>query len=128
MQLTVSIGQYSDTGARPRNEDFHGAATPVSGQLAAKGVMLAVADGVGGHGGGREAAESAVRSAASLTSTEALKQHVIDLIADNVPQLLQKVDERQVKLASGMGTLHTAGATPPTPIFYNTHASPQRMH
>ena len=65
MQLTVSIGQYSDTGARPRNEDFHGAATPVSGQLAAKGVMLAVADGVGGHGGGREAAESAVRSVLS---------------------------------------------------------------
>ncbi len=56
-------------------------------------------------------AESAVRSAASLTSTEALKQHVIDLIADNVPQLLKRVDGRRVKLADGMTTLHTAGAT-----------------
>lgn len=65
MPLTVSIGQYSDTGARPHNEDFHGAATPASAQLAAKGVMLAVADGVGGHAGGREAAESAVRSVLS---------------------------------------------------------------
>ena len=56
-------------------------------------------------------AESAVRSAASLTSTEALKQHVIDLIADNVPELLKRVDGRKVKLADGMTTLHTAGAT-----------------
>lgn len=65
MPLTVSIGQHSDTGTRPRNEDFHGAATPADGQLAAKGIVVAVADGVGGHAGGREAAESAVRSVLS---------------------------------------------------------------
>lgn len=56
-------------------------------------------------------AESAVRSAASLTSSAALKKHVIDLIADNVPQLLDKVDGMKVKLADGMVTLHTQGAT-----------------
>ncbi|HXH65029.1 MAG TPA: nodulation protein NfeD [Mariprofundaceae bacterium] len=63
------------------------------------------------HGRNADWAESAVRSAASLTSTEALKQHVIDLIADSVPELLDKVDGRQVRMASGMVTLHTAGAT-----------------
>jgi membrane-bound serine protease (ClpP class) len=56
-------------------------------------------------------AESAVRNAASLTSTEALKMHVIDLIADNVPDLLKKCDGRRVRLATGMVTVHTAGAT-----------------
>lgn len=61
MTLAVSIGQCSVTGPRPRNEDFVGAVTPVGETLDAKGVLLAVADGVGGHAKGREAAEFTVR-------------------------------------------------------------------
>jgi protein phosphatase len=61
MTLSVSIGQSSATGVRSHNEDFHGAATPVDEQLATKGILVAVADGVGGHAGGREAAEMTVR-------------------------------------------------------------------
>jgi membrane-bound serine protease (ClpP class) len=63
------------------------------------------------HGRNAEWAESAVRNAASLTSTEALKKHVIDLIADNVPDLLKQCNGRRVRMADGMLTLHTAGAT-----------------
>lgn len=65
MPLTVSIGQCSNAGMRERNEDFHGAVTPMDGQLATKGVLLAVADGVGGNAGGREAAEMTVRGVLS---------------------------------------------------------------
>ncbi|MBL8469434.1 bifunctional protein-serine/threonine kinase/phosphatase [Methyloversatilis discipulorum] len=61
MTLEVSIGQCSITGPRPRNEDFVGAVTPTGETLDAKGVLLAVADGVGGHAKGREAAEFTVR-------------------------------------------------------------------
>lgn len=61
MTLAVSIGQCSITGPRPRNEDFVGAVTPTGETLDAKGVLLAVADGVGGHAKGREAAEFTVR-------------------------------------------------------------------
>ncbi|HEU0230029.1 MAG TPA: nodulation protein NfeD [Burkholderiaceae bacterium] len=46
-------------------------------------------------------AEKAVRDAASLSAPEALKDGVIDLIADNLDQLLTKLDGRQVKLGSG---------------------------
>jgi len=60
--LQVSLGHASQQGPRPRNEDFVGAATPEGEELAAKGVLLAVADGVGGHAYGREAAEQTVRS------------------------------------------------------------------
>jgi serine/threonine protein phosphatase PrpC len=60
--LQVSLGHASQQGPRPRNEDFVGAATPEGEELAAKGVLLAVADGVGGHAHGREAAEQTVRS------------------------------------------------------------------
>lgn len=55
-------------------------------------------------------AERAVRSAESLTARSALDLHVIDLVADDVPDLLAKIDGRSVMLPSGPATLHTRGA------------------
>ena len=65
MPLILTIGQTSETGQRDRNEDFCGAVTPSPEQLETKGALLAVADGVGGNAGGREAAEMAVRGVLS---------------------------------------------------------------
>lgn len=62
MALTITVGECTDQGPRERNEDFLGAVTPENEQLSAKGALLAVADGVSGHAGGREAAEMSVRS------------------------------------------------------------------
>ncbi|MGE5471842.1 MAG: protein kinase domain-containing protein [Bacteroidota bacterium] len=59
--LQLAIGHASLTGPRERNEDFCGAATPEGPELENKGVIAAVADGIGGHKGGREAAEYTVR-------------------------------------------------------------------
>ena len=61
MPLEISVGQSSQTGPRERNEDYCGIVTPQDGQLSTKGALLAVADGVSGGNGGREAAEYAVR-------------------------------------------------------------------
>jgi protein phosphatase len=61
MPLQFSLGQASETGPRSRNEDFCGAVTPAADILAAKGALFAVADGVSGGAGGREAAELTVR-------------------------------------------------------------------
>ncbi|MGB0129164.1 MAG: PP2C family serine/threonine-protein phosphatase, partial [Rhodocyclaceae bacterium] len=60
--LRVALGHATLTGRRSRNEDFVAATTPEGADLAAKGILLVVADGVGGHAKGREAAEYAVRS------------------------------------------------------------------
>jgi membrane-bound serine protease (ClpP class) len=57
-----------------------------------------------------EWAERAVREAVSLTATEALRDKVIDVVADDVHQLLDKIDGRTVKLHGGMVTLATRGA------------------
>jgi serine/threonine protein phosphatase PrpC len=65
MSLKIIIGQSSQTGPRESNEDFLGMVTPVNEQLAVKGAMVAIADGVGGNAGGREAAEMTVRSVLS---------------------------------------------------------------
>ncbi len=56
-------------------------------------------------------AEQAVRSAASLSAEQALKLKVVDLLADDVPDLLKKIDGRGVQTAAGTMTLHTAGAS-----------------
>lgn len=55
-------------------------------------------------------AEQAVRGAASLSAEQALKLKVVDLLAADVPSLLQQIDGRTVALAHGSVTLHTAGA------------------
>jgi membrane-bound serine protease (ClpP class) len=44
-------------------------------------------------------AAEAVRAAASLQASEALKLHVIDVIADDVPDLLRKIDARTATVA-----------------------------
>ena len=61
MPLKVAVGYASLTGPRERNEDFCGVATPDGQELENKGILAAVADGIGGHKGGREAAEYTVR-------------------------------------------------------------------
>jgi len=53
-------------------------------------------------------AAEAVRTAVSLPASEALKLNVIDVIADDVPDLLRKIDGRSVKVAGRTQTLATA--------------------
>jgi membrane-bound serine protease (ClpP class) len=55
-------------------------------------------------------AEKAVRESVSATEREALKLRVIDLVADSIPDLLDKIDGRTVKTTLGPVTLATRGA------------------
>lgn len=57
-----------------------------------------------------EWAEEAVRDAANITADEAVDLGVVDVLADDVPTLLDKIDGRTVQLESGPVTLNTAGA------------------
>lgn len=54
--------------------------------------------------------EDAVRKSLSITETEALKLHVIDLVAKDVNDLLSKIDGREVETASGTIILETKDA------------------
>jgi membrane-bound serine protease (ClpP class) len=62
------------------------------------------------RGRNAEWGERAVREAVSLAAEEALAQKVIDVIAADVPQLLEKVNGRKVTVAAGERTLQTTGA------------------
>jgi membrane-bound serine protease (ClpP class) len=60
------------------------------------------------HGRNGDWAEAAVRKASNLTERQALKLHVIDLVAPSLPALLNKIDGR-VTVPKHI-RLHTAGA------------------
>jgi len=53
----------------------------------------------------------AVRESVSISETEALREHVIDLIAADVDELILKVDGREIDMPSGPVRLETAGVT-----------------
>ena len=55
-------------------------------------------------------AEKAVRQSVSITEREAVKLKVVDLVADSLTDLLDKVDGRAVKTVKGPVTLATRGA------------------
>jgi serine/threonine protein phosphatase PrpC len=61
MPLTIDTGHATLAGIRERNEDFVGMVTPHEPELSSKGLLAAIADGVSGNEGGREASEYAVR-------------------------------------------------------------------
>jgi membrane-bound serine protease (ClpP class) len=54
-------------------------------------------------------AEKAVREAASLSASAALQAHVIDLIARDVPELLEKIDGKTIEMPGSTRRLATKG-------------------
>ncbi len=58
--LKVSIGQWSDKGHKNTQQDFHGACVPSASALGAKGVALALADGISSSDVSQEASQYAV--------------------------------------------------------------------
>jgi membrane-bound serine protease (ClpP class) len=56
-------------------------------------------------------AEQAVRGAASLSSTAALQQKVIDVIARDLPELLTRIDGREVRIGNRTVRLATRALT-----------------
>jgi len=63
------------------------------------------------RGRNAEWAEKAVRESASIIATEAVESQVVDLIADDLTALLDKIDGREVITAAGPVTLRTRGAS-----------------
>ncbi len=61
-RLQISLGFATETGKREDNQDFIGACLASPSQQVTKGIVAAVADGVGGNAGGRQAAELTVRN------------------------------------------------------------------
>ncbi|MDO3721474.1 nodulation protein NfeD [Marinobacter sp. chi1] len=61
------------------------------------------------HGRNADWAEEAVREGVNLSAGAALERNVIDVVADNLSELLEQIDGRTVRMATGERTLGTAG-------------------
>jgi len=110
MSLQISAGYVSLPGPRERNEDFCGLVTPVGSELATKGVLAALADGVSGGVGGREAAESTVRGLLAdyyATPDTWTVPHALDRVLQAVNQWLFGRSAANRELA-GMATTLSA--------------------
>jgi membrane-bound serine protease (ClpP class) len=57
-------------------------------------------------------AEKAVVKSVSITEEEAVKLNVVDLVASDIPTLLDKIDGRVIKFDGVARTLHTKGVQP----------------
>jgi membrane-bound serine protease (ClpP class) len=109
----VSIGgEEAPAPAGAPGKDAHAVAPEPGTPMERKAVNDAVAylHGLAElRGRNVQLAEQAVRGAASLTASEALKEHVIDLIARDEADLLAQIDGREVRIGNQTLKLATAG-------------------
>ena len=109
MAPSTSIGAAHPVGLQPGGEEKDAQATAlrkVENDTAAfvRGIAERRARNV-------EWAEKAVRESESITASKALELKVVDVIAEDVPELLRKIDGRKVNLGGGdVRVLHTAAA------------------
>lgn len=61
-ELQISVGQHSDKGRKPANQDFHGVLVPNEPLLSLKGIAIVLADGISSSNVSHIASESAVKS------------------------------------------------------------------
>jgi len=59
--LRLTLGQHSEAGVKPLNQDFHGAALPTDAQRRSRGIALAIADGISSSPVSQVASAAAVR-------------------------------------------------------------------
>jgi membrane-bound serine protease (ClpP class) len=59
------------------------------------------------RGRNAEWAEQAVRGAASLSASQALKENVVDVVANDIPNLLNQIDGREVRIGNNQVKLAT---------------------
>ncbi|KRA40254.1 bifunctional protein-serine/threonine kinase/phosphatase [Devosia sp. Root635] len=60
--LAISLGQHSDKGRKPANQDFYGALIPAQPALDLKGIAIALADGISSSDVSSIAAQTAIKS------------------------------------------------------------------
>ena len=129
MSLEISTGHASVTGQRERNEDFCATVTPEGSELESKGALLAVADGVSGSSGGREAAEYTVRGLLSdyyATPDTWTIPHALDkvLYANNQWLLGQAAAQRELAgMATTLSVLVLRGRR-----YYVAHVGDSRIY
>lgn len=129
MPLSVSVGHASLIGLRERNEDFVGMVTPGEPELSTKGLVAAIADGVSGNAGGREASEYTVRGLLAdyyATPDTWPVTQALDRVLKAINSWVQKQGSVRRELA-GMATTLTAIVLRGS-FYYFSHVGDTRLY
>lgn len=109
----VQIGGPSPPSPTPEDEKKDGGPKPDATTAMERKAVNDAAAYIRGlaelRGRNADWAESAVRTAASLSAATALEQNVIDIVAADVPDLLRQMDGRTVKVQTGELRIASAG-------------------
>jgi membrane-bound serine protease (ClpP class) len=105
----VALGGSSPLPGAGPEQPSGGSAGDVESRKATNDAAAFIRSLAEANGRNADWAETAVRSAASVPASQALKLHVIDVIAEDIPDLLRQIDGRTVTVAGKRVRLATAG-------------------
>lgn len=129
MSLKIAAAHATRAGQRPVNEDFVGMALPDEPELSGKGVIAAIADGVSGNDGGREASEYTVRGLLSdyyATSDTWPVTQSLDRVLKAINSWIQHQGSIRAELAGMATTLTTVVLR--GRFYYFAHAGDSRLY
>lgn len=129
MPLKIAAGYATRAGQRARNEDFVGMVVPDEPDLSSKGVLAAIADGVSGNEGGREASEYTIRGLLSdyyATSDTWPVTQSLDRVIKAINSWVQHQGSIRAELA-GMATTLTSLVLRGN-FYYFAHVGDTRLY
>ncbi|MFC7297642.1 protein kinase domain-containing protein [Herminiimonas aquatilis] len=129
MPLKLAAGYATRAGLRARNEDFVGMVMPDEPELSSKGMIAAIADGVSGNEGGREASEYTIRGLLSdyyATSDTWPVTQSLDRVLKAINSWVQHQGSIRAELA-GMATTLTSLVLRGN-FYYFSHVGDTRLY
>ncbi|MCK5901995.1 MAG: bifunctional protein-serine/threonine kinase/phosphatase [Cocleimonas sp.] len=111
-QLAITLGQSSSAGVKADNEDFHGANIPQdAAELENKGITIAIADGMSGSDGGKEASELSVKQFLTdyySTPESWTVKHAVNRIMSALNSMLYSQGQKRYSSSKGLVTTFSA--------------------
>lgn len=110
-KLSISLGQSSSAGIKADNEDFYGVNIPDDTQLENKGITIAIADGMSGSDGGKEASQLSVKQFLTdyySTPESWTVKHAVNRIMSALNSMLFSQGQKRYSSSKGLVTTFSA--------------------
>ncbi len=110
-KLAITLGQSSSAGIKADNEDFYGAYIPDDAQLENKGITIAIADGMSGSDGGKEASQLSVKQFLTdyySTPESWTVKHAVNRIMSALNSMLFSQGQKRYSSSKGLVTTFSA--------------------
>lgn len=110
-KLSITLGQATSAGIKPENEDFYGAKIPDDAQLENKGISIAIADGMSGSDGGKEASQISISQFLTdyySTPESWTVKHAVNRIMSALNSMLFSQGQKRYSSSKGLVTTFSA--------------------